>query len=474
MNGIVKLTNFAGSIGGVASALGNLASDFGVGSGWQDSLRQASFGGVPFGVDIAAGQNGRKVAVHQYPWRDGAWPEDMGQKERRYEITGFLIENSVVYGGGSVIQQLGQLRAVCEMAGPQSVVHPLFGAGQASALDFNWEARADLGRVIQFRLSLLKGLTRIFPVTQSSGVASAVSGLQSASLLDMVKDVASIVAAGAAAVSAAVTTVVGFLTSVYKLVHDVRRVFNSISNLSGNFGLLFGGGNKGYAGSNIDTNSTATTSGSLEAGVAHVAAVMAASSSLQAAAGNIGSDQDSFASAALSLMASIASAATSPRDAIQILSTLAAYSSIGATTSSVIGNDMATMQTAVSAFMRRAAIAQLASVATTFQPQSVEDALAVRNAVIAVIDDEITHAGDAGDDNSYMALKALRQAVVADLNDRATQLSSMADYTFQAALPALSLAQQLYQDAARADELILEAGAVHPAFMPTNFTALAQ
>jgi len=140
----------------------------------------------------------------------------------------------------------------------------------------------------------------------------------------------------------------------------------------------------------------------------------------------------------------------------------------------VIGNDMATMQTAVSAFMRRAAIAQLASVATTFQPQSVEDALAVRNAVIAVIDDEITHAGDAGDDNSYMALKALRQAVVADLNDRATQLSSMADYTFQAALPALSLAQQLYQDAARADELILEAGAVHPAFMPTNFTALAQ
>lgn len=81
MNGIVKLTNFAGSIGGVASALGNLASDFGVGSGWQDSLRQASFGGVPFGVDIAAGQNGRKVAVHQYPWRDGAWPEDMGDRK---------------------------------------------------------------------------------------------------------------------------------------------------------------------------------------------------------------------------------------------------------------------------------------------------------------------------------------------------------------------------------------------------------
>ncbi|MCV5934699.1 multidrug DMT transporter permease, partial [Escherichia coli] len=37
--------------------------------------------------------------------------------------------------------------------------------------------------------------------------------------------------------------------------------------------------------------------------------------------------------------------------------------------------------------------------------------------------------------------------------------------------PSLALANRLYQDAARADELVQAVSPVHPAFMPLSFTA---
>jgi prophage DNA circulation protein len=41
-------------------------------------------------------------------------------------------------------------------------------------------------------------------------------------------------------------------------------------------------------------------------------------------------------------------------------------------------------------------------------------------------------------------------------------------------MPALSLAQRLYQDAGRSDELVAEAVPIHPAFMPSRCRALAR
>lgn len=39
-------------------------------------------------------------------------------------------------------------------------------------------------------------------------------------------------------------------------------------------------------------------------------------------------------------------------------------------------------------------------------------------------------------------------------------------------LPALVLANRMYQDGARGDELVQSVGPRHPAFMPTKFKAL--
>ena len=56
---------------------------------------------MPFAVESATTAGGRQSVVHAYPFRDTVWVEDMGKLARRFQIYGFLVENSVIYGGGA-------------------------------------------------------------------------------------------------------------------------------------------------------------------------------------------------------------------------------------------------------------------------------------------------------------------------------------------------------------------------------------
>jgi prophage DNA circulation protein len=53
-------------------------------------------------------------------------------------------------------------------------------------------------------------------------------------------------------------------------------------------------------------------------------------------------------------------------------------------------------------------------------------------------------------------------------------LPRMVSYQLPASLPALTVANLLYGDGARFDELIAENGTVHPAFMQRDLVALSE
>ena len=69
---------------------------------------------------------------------------------------------------------------------------------------------------------------------------------------------------------------------------------------------------------------------------------------------------------------------------------------------------------------------------------------------------------------------AVRSAFLSTMNERASGLSELLQVTTAQPLPALTLANRLYQDATRADELVQEARVPHPAFMPTTMKVLRQ
>jgi len=92
---------------------------------------------------------------------------------------------------------------------------------------------------------------------------------------------------------------------------------------------------------------------------------------------------------------------------------------------------------------------------------------------VGLIDAEIDVAGDAGDDNSFQALRALRQSVISDLQARGADLASIATFTFQTTLPSLVLAQRIYRDPTRELGLVQQINPIHPAFCGPSFQALA-
>ena len=51
-----------------------------------DQYRQCSFRGVPFAVIGSGGRAGRKTAVHDYPFLDTPWVEDLGRAGRGVRV----------------------------------------------------------------------------------------------------------------------------------------------------------------------------------------------------------------------------------------------------------------------------------------------------------------------------------------------------------------------------------------------------
>ena len=98
----------------------------------------------------------------------------------------------------------------------------------------------------------------------------------------------------------------------------------------------------------------------------------------------------------------------------------------------------------------------------------------MRGAVTQLLDAEIQIAGAQGEDDVYTALRSVRAAVVQDLTARGADLAVLTTITTPRPMPALALAQRVYRDAGRTDELVAESDCIHPAFMPTSFRGLAQ
>lgn len=186
------------------------------------------------------------------------------------------------------------------------------------------------------------------------------------------------------------------------------------------------------------------------------------------------STSSDFATAAQALAAAVNSSAVDPADAIRMLGSLAAFTPTDATSSAAIGAAMATMRRASGDLFRRAAVVALVRASSAYQPVSADDAADVRATVCDALDREIEIAGDQGEDATFNALRKLRAAVVMDLNSRGAGLPDTAAVQLPTPIPASVLAQKMYRDASRGDELVSVSDCVHPAFLPLSFNALSK
>ena len=110
--------------------------------------------------------------------------------------------------------------------------------------------------------------------------------------------------------------------------------------------------------------------------------------------------------------------------------------------------------------------------ATTFESRTDIDAALV--ALVAAFEGAIEYAADSGDSATFQALIAAQAAAVTDLNARAQSLPSLITYAFARVMTSHALAQRLYGDASRADELVALNKVIDPHFLPSTGVALSE
>lgn len=111
---------------------------------WSSDLKTPSFGGIPFEFTDVRDSFGRRVAEHEYPYRQGADLDDMGQLARPSEFTA-VFYNGPAFQDGAQADYLERLNAFLDLVKrgiTETLVHPLFGSWQAKIITCDVEHSA--------------------------------------------------------------------------------------------------------------------------------------------------------------------------------------------------------------------------------------------------------------------------------------------------------------------------------------------
>lgn len=446
------------------------------GASFIDQLRPASFRGVPFGVLGSEAKFGRRLSVHEYPYRDKPWVEDLGRKTRPFSLTGFLVADSLVYGGGEVLAQRDAMAAAAEQSGSGILIHPTYGELTVSLETVSIVERWDTGRYFDLQFSFIESGDRVFPSPETDTGAqldAAADGLDDAAADDYDAGLIGFLEDGAAVIDAVVETVGFWYVVIRHAVSDATRVFNLVCRLSGSYGRYYGGASRGVF--NTVSYPVSTVSALIAEGAAAVAVVDAAAVALSASFGAFRAGATARVSAAAHVLVSAMLACfTNPADAVRVIVGLCARAATRPVSATPMGASIAAAQAATNTLFRRTMVAALARACRQYQPASHDDAVSLMRRVVAVMDAEIVIAGDHGDDASFAALRRLRAAVIADLQARGASLSMIEEFTFASAMPSAALAWRLYGKSGREPGLVQQVDPIHPLFMPPIFKALAR
>ncbi|HGG2618855.1 TPA: DNA circularization protein [Yersinia enterocolitica] len=463
----------------ISNALSDLLGTGGDSWQWSEHLHPASFRGVPFAVLTAEGVFGRRQAIHEYPYRDTAWIEDLGRATRRLTIRGFLIQSSGLYTAPDVMTQRDSLIAACEMPDAGTLVHPTLGEMTVSIPESGLRLNegAESGRVFEFTLTIIESGLRVFSVTSS---ADAVSSIQSSWFGLASKSVATFIATVKGEIRSVTQTIRTLKSTAVFWVNMVNSTTNEATNLGNVLRSTLGrdrygrynhgtvGGSVSGATASVSTQSDTTNLSALVAkkmavSVEGRASLAAATYALKEVA-----TVEGHANAVLAVVNAILSSGASTLDLIRMMQEL---TSINDDTFRPNPSDNSTAATSYQLIIVLCAGAMVFA-ASQYQPESYDDAVDILTRVCDAVDRAALAAADSGNDEVYQALMELRGSIVTLLQQTGANLSRVEIVNFNRSLPALNLANRLYQDARRGDALVKMAAPVHPAFMPLRFKAL--
>ncbi len=457
----------------ISSLMGSDASD-----DWQSQLRPSSFRGVPFAVLAEEGSHGRRQAVHEYPYRDTAWVEDIGRGTRRFVIRGFLVQNSMVYGGGDVISQRRALISACEELGSGTLIHPTLGEMTVAIPENGLKISGSFenGRAFEFTLLVIESGLKAFAITDGVIAGANVKTNYFKLVTTTVLSTIAMIKGEIRGVTQAINTIKGMVSFWTNMVESVINEVTNVSNvLSSTFGnSRYGRYSKGKVGGSSSVIDASTSES--DAGNDNKLAEQVTAQSIMdrkkiadtASALNNAGTPETFVQGVADVVNAILGSAGGVETRISALEKLANSLSTDYQQSASDQKIAATVNILIVVLCTGA----MAAAAVDANPTSRDEAEQLIQQVSEQLDKALLLAGDRGDDELYSSLLSIRSSFLETMQQRSAALSDLVQINIGRPMPALALANRIYQDAARANELIQEANVPHPAFMPSTMWVL--
>lgn len=447
---------------------------------WRGLIRSSSFRGVPFAMVMEEGSHGRRQAVHEYPYRDTAWIEDLGRGTRRFVLRGFIIQNSQVYGGGDVITQRQSLIAACEKKGSGTLIHPTLGELTVSVPENGLRISGSMenGRVFEFTLMVIESGQKVFAITDSAAAGNSVRTNYLKLVSTAVASTLARIKGEIRGVTQAIKTIKGTVTFWTNMVdNSISEVTNLSNVLNSTFGnTRYGRYNKGSVGgrSSAIVGSAATVDVVDDQGLSDQVTAQSVMDRKNITDTvdelNNSSTADEFVQGISDVVNSILNSSGSVNERISALEKLANSTSTEYQQSDSSKAISATINTMIIVLCTGA----MTSSAADANPTSRDESEQLAQRVSQQLDEALLLVGDRADDELYNALLSIRTAFISTMMNRSSGLSDLMLVTMAQPIPALTLANRLYQDSSRADELIQESRVPHPAFMPLTMKVLRQ
>lgn len=110
---------------------------------WLSTLWSASYKGVPFYAEQTSQEGGRRLVVHEFPFRDDPFIEDLGEKAATFSITAYVASDAADI-------EAAAFSAILASDGPGLLVLPTHGPIEARCETFSRKQEKDRHGYIAF------------------------------------------------------------------------------------------------------------------------------------------------------------------------------------------------------------------------------------------------------------------------------------------------------------------------------------
>lgn len=419
---------------------------------WKYRLQPASFRGIAFKVSEDEATYGRRVKTYEYPLRDVPFTDDFGRSARKYQITAYVI-------GSDYMDKRDALLTALEKGGAATLVHPFYGTLNVNVDGpFRLKHSRDNGGMCEISLNFVEAGSYLYPATaaDTAGELANAANIADDSLAQIFADNFDLEGAADWVTDNVIDNVSGMLDSVIDVFATVDSyVADAARLLQGDLSVLF-------------------------PPPSQITEIVNRVEAMWRVAQKTYFDADSAISSIDNLKYTVSLARLAPQGA---------WPTLSETQTEVVNNSNAMAQllrgTALSQSTRQLAAlpspptqAPGASIRSTshasvesYNPENIPAALPVsydqlaaeRSSYTELFDQETARAVG---DNGYQGLETLRIATSKDLRHRLIQAGKMTTRTPVEVIPAIVLAADWYDDAARANEIVARNNIPHPGFVP--------